>query len=500
MQVTQFHKVADILSRQHRITVKEGQGWAANIKNKEVFYQKEDIYTLAEDHILGLLLHEIAHIHYTTDVVMPKKNEELLHSTLNMLEDISIEHIISGDYPNAGLILESTETELLDTLVRMLPKMNQVSIHEKALLYGAVRFRGRGYAFGFESYERLGEDISQVMKARSVEIYDRKQTKELLPLAQTIVDMIIKAAGEPTEEEKQQMKQGAESHTQATQRTETDGAKKKTIQALGGSGYLPGSPIDPSLNYIDEIADQAGMIGKLLRSVLKRNNAMEFGGRYRTGKLMTKRIVRVRTNKDRRPFGRRIVKSNQSYAFAVASDVSGSMFNGGAPGPGKKWYTPGDAALTGMWMLAEALRKANVPRSLIVFGGKAQVAVPMNKQNVRWDQIANKNILRKADNSSTEIHRAMNACMIELSKVRAERKIMVILTDGASDQYWLQQAYKEAKSKGIECIAITIGYGGGILNNVFEKEQKYNVEPTDYVGVGKAFISLLKTSIVNTPQ
>src|ERR1035437_2289738 len=198
-----------MLAKEHHITIEEGESWAANLKKREIYYRKEDIFNLGEDHVLGLLLHEIAHIHYTNDVTMPKDNPELTHSTLNMLEDISIENIISNDYPNAGEILAETKMECLDVLVRMLPKMTNVVVHEKALLYAATRFEGRGYLYQTEDYEKLGDEIATLMKSQENEILNRKQTKDLLPLAIKIVEMLIKKAGELTQEQKREIEGNA---------------------------------------------------------------------------------------------------------------------------------------------------------------------------------------------------------------------------------------------------------------------------------------------------
>ena len=108
MKYSAFEKIAKMLAKEHKITIHEGQGWAANLKERKVFYRKEDIYNLSEDHILGLILHEVAHIHYTEEVEMPKNNPELTHSCLNMIEDISIprEHgwnnLASSVYNSSG--------------------------------------------------------------------------------------------------------------------------------------------------------------------------------------------------------------------------------------------------------------------------------------------------------------------------------------------------------------------------------------------------------------
>ena len=68
----------------------------------------------------------------------------------------------------------------------------------------------------------------------------------------------------------------------------TIGNKKKIINGLkAGNGWNGFTEASPSIKFIDQIADQASMIGKKLRTILKRNNAMEFAGRYKSGKLIS---------------------------------------------------------------------------------------------------------------------------------------------------------------------------------------------------------------------
>lgn len=491
MKLNEFTKVAQMLAKEHKITIEEGHAWAANIKQRRVFYKKDDIYNLSEDHILGFILHEIAHILYTSDVTMPKKHAELTHSALNMIEDIAIEHIISGDYPNAGEILDGTRDEVLDTLIKMLPKMKNVSIFEKALLYGSARFEGRGYSMGLEPYEELGDKIAKIMTARKDEIYNRKETGDLMPLIKDIVDLIIKEAGEPTEEDKNSMRQGG-MHGHANEGTNQEASKRQVINKMkGGRGWKEGAMIDPHIQFIDAISDQASVMGKQLRTVLKRNNAMEFAGRYRSGKILAKRYVRVKAMKDRRPFARRIVKSNQSYAFAVASDVSGSMFGNSTP-------DAGSYALSSMHMVGEALRYAGIPRSMSVFGVKAVTASPMGKKQIVWSDLASSIIVRKARPNGTDISEAIKNCTTELNKVRAERKIMIVITDGQSDQYAMKEAHKEATQAGIECLGITIGRSY-CMDEVFSAKKNIAIEDTsDSKLIGKAFIDILKATITKS--
>lgn len=496
MKLQEFTKVAEMLSREHKIKFKEGRGWSANIKKRTVFYSKKDIYNLPEEHILGLLLHETAHIHYTTEVTFPKTNEEITFTTMNMIEDISIENIIKDDYPNAGEILESTREEVLDTLVKMLPKMENISIHEKALLYAAARFWNRGYETGIMPYEILGNKIAKIMTKNKKEILNRKATKDLLPIVKEIVKLLLKDAGALTEEEKREMKKNNQDG-KATEDKNQEKTKGELINKLkAGTGWKGNENLSTEVEYIGEIGDKATQIGKKLRSILKRNNSMEFGGRYRTGKLLAKRFVRIKVIKDRNPFTRRIIKSNQSYAFAIASDVSGSMFRGNYKN------NPASYALTSMQMVGEALRYANVPRSMTIFGGNAITIAPMGKKQIRWEVMADYENLQKADSSNTNIDKAIKKCTQELTNIKAERKIMIVLTDGSSDLWSMKEAHKKAVNKEIECLGITIGQENArnYMDETFGKEKNITIKDTNNPElIGKAFIDILKASIKKSP-
>jgi predicted metal-dependent peptidase len=491
MKINELERVVKILAREYKIEIKAGESWAANIKSKKVFYRQDDVYNLSEDHVLGLILHEVSHVLHTDNVELGNNNPELTHSTLNMLEDIVIEKIIGGEYPNAGEILESTKEEVLNNLLKILPKL-KISAHEKSLLFAATRFEGRGYSTGLEPYEKLGEQISEIMIKRKDEIMNRKQTKDLMPIVTEIVELIIKNLGEPTPEEKRQMEQN--SNTGNASETDREGTiKRKSINALkAGKGWQEGIEMSHSVAMVNEICDLSTFIGKKLRTILKRNNAMEFGGRYRSGKLMAKRFVRVKVLKDRNPFARRIVKSNQSYAFAIASDISGSMFDASVPRE-----TFGSYALSSMLMVGEALRIAGIPRSMTIFGYRTNTVAPMGKKQITFEQLGNDKAIRKAGQGGTEVDKAMYACIKELELVKAERKIMIILTDGSSYLPEMKEAHKKAIEAGIEPLGITIGqYGSSNMEETFGKNKNRIIEDTrNKKLIGQAFIDILKESV-----
>ena len=83
----------------------------------------------------------------------------------------------------------------------------------------------------------------------------------------------------------------------------------------------------------------------------------------------------------------------------------------------------------------------------------------------------------------------------ELKKINAERKIAVVLTDGASSITELKDEYNKAQKAGIQCLGITIGDHGGILDNVFGQKNNIVVDPNDHTAIGEAFIKILKDTI-----
>jgi predicted metal-dependent peptidase len=489
MRLKEFTKIVAILGKQHKIKVKESTRWAANIDNRTVFYRREDIHDLSEDFVLGLTLHEIAHIHYTQSTPPAKDNPELHHRVMNMMEDEAVENIISGDYPNAGKILGSTKEEVLDSVTEMLPKMDKYSIHERAILYASIRFEGRKIA-AKEDYEILGEKIFEIIDPKREMILNRKRTSNLIPIADEIVKMMIKEAGIPDQNAIERMRNdhnnGDGNMIDEEQRDKINAIKSRSGFKDSGAGNYS------RISLIEEITDQSTMIGKRLRSILKRNNASEFGGRFRTGKLIAKRFVKIRASHDRHPFARRIVKGNQSYAFSIAVDVSGSMIDESIKA------NPISCAMSSMYMMGEALRYAGVPRGMVIFGSIAKEIAKMGKGQVRWEEMTSLEHEGGTFNAGTNIGEAMERCIEQLENVRAERKIMIVLTDGDSSIKRVEEAYKRAQKKEIEQIAIIIGNqtdSYSITQN-FKREEIMNIPDTrEPLMIGDAFIDILKRSI-----
>ena len=112
-------------------------------------------------------------------------------------------------------------------------------------------------------------------------ILNRKETKDLMPMVTEIVELIIKNLGEPTPEEKRQMEMN--SNTGNASETDREGTiKRKSINALkAGKGWQEGIEMSHSVAMVNEICDLSTFIGKKLRTILKRNNAMDLAKKFK---------------------------------------------------------------------------------------------------------------------------------------------------------------------------------------------------------------------------
>ena len=126
----------------------------------------------------------------------------------------------------------------------------------------------------------------------------------------------------------------------------------------------------------------------------------------------------------------------------------------------------------------------------------------MSKAQIRWETMADQEGLIKAENANTNIHKAIESCTQELNNVKAERKIMIVLTDGSSDLWSMKEAHKKAVNKGIECLGITIGQEScrSYMDETFGREKNITIKDTHNPKlIGKAFIDILKASIKKSP-
>lgn len=517
MRSADLRRIADMLSQEHRVSIVPDTSWKSDIKNRVIYYDQAAVYQLPDDHVLGILLHEIGHIRFTTEV--PKdiqgNNPELRHEILNVLEDIRIEERISRAYPNAREIMDMTRSEAFDMLIGILPQHN-ASLHEKSLLYASARFYNRGFAKPTNDYEVIGELIKDVMVKNKNDIFNAIITRDLNPIAEEIQKLLENKAGKMNDSQRQQLAQkhaskmiggytqvpskngkgrGTRQYTRGQGMTDVqkaiqDKLREKYLQQGGGSGRsdLIGA-LNGDLYPVVEILEESHLVGKRLDSILKRNNTNEYAGRFRSGKLQARRLFRVRSQKDTRPFGRLIVKSNKSYAFTLLCDVSGSMFDEGMPG-----QSTASVAGSSMIMVAEALKKAKIKRASYAFAGQAVKYGNMDLKDHSLSAL--ESTIRRAG-GGTDIANGIKAGIAELEATDAEKKIIVFFTDGEDRIGAIAEMVKLAEKKGIEVMGVFYSHFGSTPRTTQElkKGNWHVVKRGERALVPKIFLDILKRTV-----
>lgn len=321
--------LSKIITNKSGITFQEGKGWAADIVNKVITYNPLDL--IDKDHIAvrGLILHESAHVLYTTDGKKSdiEKDYPSMHHVYNAIEDVRIEGLIAdtyGDYAKEALIeskyrhVPILEKELVTAdpirlfLVSCIlgsvmtqhyptwPVKKRLTIQDLFNRYTIRNNRVRDVLVtlgaGFAGNSLLNEAVRHLSNTQ--EVKDFCDTK-IFPLIQ---DWLVKGEqGKPPilscENHRELANKEAESITSALPPVEE-------MEAL----------MAPTVQYFS----------KKLKDVLVENKAERFTGSKRSGKLLSKNAYKVVVG-DSRAFSRRTTPDKRDYIFHIVLDESGSM-------------------------------------------------------------------------------------------------------------------------------------------------------------------------------
>ena len=461
MQFKTFEKVIHLLTHEHQVRITAGREWSTNVDKKEIQYVYEDIEYLPELTVLGLILHEISHIHNTTPIDTSNVKLPPLTAFINhQIEDIATNKIMGEKYRNSKQILEDTIQEQIDETLDQLDDETDKTVtkYEKAIYYSTIKYHGRGYKKSIEDYEEAGEQIANFIKTKEKQISARAETEELLPITEEIKKILFDELGEPTEKEVSQMQtnlsnfitQPGEDKSKPVGTLNIPKSKiqdKVTKAIMAKNGYETGeNNNNVRITEVTDITGKAQMVGTKIRNILKRNNASRFEGKFRSGKLITRKLVRAKTNQDGKIFAKKIIMGNQSYAFTIIIDASGSMFE-----RNKMSYSISTAK-----MIAEALRIANIPRSLFAFSDESARITNCDTKKLSWNKATHRDTIGKIMDHGTYPAPAIRTGIKDLKNQKVQRRIMIILTDGEFYAGDVEEAIQEAHKNKIETLGITI--------------------------------------------
>jgi len=128
---TWLRQVATALSSRYNVSIREGKGWAMNVDKKVLIYNAEHLLALDRDTCLGILLHELGHLHFTKlGFTETKKFQEdplnkILFDSLNAYEDVRVNEKMSQSYQGSRDLIDAMNELLAGDGVKELLKMSK---------------------------------------------------------------------------------------------------------------------------------------------------------------------------------------------------------------------------------------------------------------------------------------------------------------------------------------------------------------------------------------
>lgn len=129
---TWLRQVATALSSRYNVTIREGRGWAMDVDKKVLIYKSEHLLALDRDTCLGILLHELGHLHFTkndwTDTAKLYKDyplKNITFSAINFYEDVRVNEKMSQSYQGSRDLIDAMNELLAGDGVGQILKMNE---------------------------------------------------------------------------------------------------------------------------------------------------------------------------------------------------------------------------------------------------------------------------------------------------------------------------------------------------------------------------------------
>lgn len=245
-------------------------------------------------------------------------------------------------------------------------------------------------------------------------------------------------------------------------------------QAAAGTFTKEGGSRARPLLGQDRWPASAGVAGKLryeLRKLFEKTAREEFDAGLKAGSLDIRSVHKF--GQTDRLFARRDEVDGIDSAVVVVLDASGSMFMGGKP----RMATAAPVCAT----LLATLADAGVDTALMIYGDQTCVAKPFGKSHRTVAEM-----IRSIENAgnSNDYH-ALRTAHAMLLQHRAQRKMVLVLTDGVGDQQATAEQAEAGERLGITTIGVGINYD---VDNVY----RVNVRVDDVAALGSVAFSKLR--------
>jgi cobaltochelatase CobT len=231
--------------------------------------------------------------------------------------------------------------------------------------------------------------------------------------------------------------------------------------AAPGGSYTSTSVLDagPVDTYGEEYWGSGVTVPPALRYQVRRlfeNSAKEWReGGFKSGTLHRASLPQVLTGK-REVFARRLSEDGVDSAVVIMLDISGSMYPTMAPiFKGHTDHAKGtriDVAVGACIALLDTLAQAQADTMVLAFGEDQHIVKPFGMQ---WRKAAAtlRRIAMQGDTNDFQATRYATECLM---RHPAERKVLIVLTDGQGNFWETQAQAQAARDLGIRVIGIGI--------------------------------------------
>ena len=464
--------ICSALTAQSGISIQAGKSWSYNHKTKTLNYIEADLKNTTPLDAKSLLLHEIGHILYTTDVkktALNKKFPKSIHEINNMAEDIRIMNLLAENFNTfASASLKQLNTSAVSEFKS--DDLKDLSMFRQVLLY--LETQGQ-YMNGLLSYDdsytflhyRLPESTYSFIDKNNHE-FDKiishcRNANNTQELADIVENELYPILEDLIKQEDQKNGQGQPDHNPKS--------KPKKPQKL--TDYEPDNGI--SFKGLPENEIEAlnmpiiNTLSHRFNDILKERKAVRFQGNYKRGHLNNKDVYKIITG-DNRPFSRRNNPNVPDYELWLLLDSSGSMndFDG--------FQTTYESAI----LLKAIAKKLNFNTRLFNFSDRTFEIEDLNDDYLSKcgggtnDRNALETIIENAEKTPND-----------------SEKLLFVITDGQSNGS-LDSLFSKLERLNFTTIGVAIG-----SYSVLMKRYQHRVQVPDVATLPTMLINKLKMLI-----
>jgi Mg-chelatase subunit ChlD len=157
------------LSGRAGVRIGPGPGWAANVKDGELYYDLGLASLLSDEKRLGVIAHEIGHLRFTGGYRKPAGSDEAFHHLVNVFEDRRIELLMVEEFPGLegaiDAMRETYNSNVMKTALAHAEPHNQL-----VTALSSVAYRRQALVTDAEvsaEVTRLTSEVDELVEART---------------------------------------------------------------------------------------------------------------------------------------------------------------------------------------------------------------------------------------------------------------------------------------------------------------------------------------------